>query len=143
MVTGTGQPGGFPGRVGPGPGPGSNFGGPETLRVHRGSANISLQGNWTWLLAIKGVKPSRHASAGVIRSLLMTRGQPVDPRVWVWVFRVRVRVDCFIPKPGPVTIPNEPLVIPKLGRRHALPPWRLATPPSGGTSAKKIPKNCQ
>ncbi|KAJ7195892.1 hypothetical protein GGX14DRAFT_403624 [Mycena pura] len=66
-----------------------------------------------------GDKPSRHASADVIRSIRTTRGQPVDPRVWVRVFRVRVRVDCFIPGPGPVTIPRALTMFPQYVARAA------------------------
>lgn len=54
----------------------------------------------------EGIEPSRQASARPIRSNRTTREQPVNPRVGVRVFRVRVRVDGFIPGPGPVPIPK-------------------------------------
>jgi hypothetical protein len=38
--------------------------------------------------------------------LAETRARPVNPRVRVRDFRVRVRVDCFVPGPVPVSIPN-------------------------------------
>jgi hypothetical protein len=121
MVTGTGQPSGFAGRVGPGTGTGYNFSGPETLGYTAGLRIFdfimefkSFQGTTScqWysqalvkhlmhlnisisgcITCFEGVEPSRQASAGLIRSIRTTRRQPVDPLVGVRVFRVRVRVN--------------------------------------------------
>jgi hypothetical protein len=98
MVTGTGQPGGFAGRVSPGTGTGYNFSGPETLGYTAGlrifnfimefksfqgtnsysqalfkhlmHSNISISG---CISCFEGVEPSRQASAGLIRSIRTTR----------------------------------------------------------------------
>ncbi|KAJ7210807.1 hypothetical protein GGX14DRAFT_394432 [Mycena pura] len=67
--TGTGQPSGFPGRVGPG------------------------TDSWTWPPAIHGAGLSRQASATVIRSISAARVRPVDPRLGQLCGIIGVRED--------------------------------------------------
>ncbi|KAJ7939297.1 hypothetical protein B0H13DRAFT_1851027 [Mycena leptocephala] len=112
MVTGTGQPGGFPGRVSAGTGTGYNFSGPETrgyttglqifdflveFKSFQGATSHKLYSQASVKLLMhskvpiighiscfEGVEGARQASAVLIRSIRTTRGQPVDPWFSDW-----------------------------------------------------------
>jgi hypothetical protein len=58
------------------------------------------------MLAQNPVLGGAEASIAFGTALPMTRDQPVNPQVRVRDFRVRVRVDCFIPEPVPISIPK-------------------------------------
>jgi hypothetical protein len=52
LGVGTGQPGGFPGRVGPGTGTGSSFSGPENPRYIAGLLTLNLLWNLVHFKAV-------------------------------------------------------------------------------------------
>jgi hypothetical protein len=71
MVTGTGQPGGFAGRVSPGTGTGYNFSGPETLGYTAGTLRVCKYSIFSWnLKSFQGTNSRQWYSQALVKQLM-------------------------------------------------------------------------